>query len=217
MPGLTSPSNDLTVAIAELSNLIGQLDGIAYNDFIDYAQTITMNNAPGSSSSGSSAFSNKMDLALDQLDLETVKKLILKVKEMSKASQPLPMESDDITANIAELSNLIGQLDGIAYNDFIDYAQTITMNNTSGSSSSDSSAYSNKFDLALDQLDMDTVKMLILKAKELPKAIQPLQDEDSPIPRKKAEVSNTHLETLLKVSNEKRQIVFTTMFLSTML
>ena len=208
MPGLTSiclePSDDLTVAIAELSNVIGQLDGIAYNDFIDYAQTITMNNAPGSSSSGSSAFSNKMDFALDQLDLETIKKLILKVKEMSKASQPPPTESE--SANIAELSNLIGQLDGIAYNDFIDYAQTITTNNTSGSSSSDSSAYSNKFDLALDQLDMDTVKMLILKAKELPKAIQPLEDEDSPIPRKKAKVSNTHLETLLKVSNEKRQI-----------
>ena len=118
----------------------------------------------------------------------------------------LTSPSDDLTVAIAELSNLIGQLDGIAYNDFIDYAQTITMNNTSGSSSSDSSAYSNKFDLALDQLDMDTVKMLILKAKELPKAIQPLQDEDSPIPRKKAKVSNTHLETLLSVSNEKRQI-----------
>ena len=207
MPGLTSSSDDLTVAIAELSNVIGQLDGIAYNDFIDYAHTITMNNAPGSSSSGSSTFSNKTDLALDQLDLETIKKLILKVKEMSKASQPPPTEpeSNNLTENISELSNLIGQLDGIAYNDFIDYAQTITTNNTSGSSSSDSSAYSNKFDLALDQLDMDTVKMLISKAKELPKAIQPPQDEDSPIPRKKAKVSNTHLETLLKVSNEKRQ------------
>ena len=115
--------------------------------------------------------------------------------------------NDDHNVRVAELSNLIGQLDGIAYYDFIDYAQTITMNNAPGpgSSSSDSSAYSNKFDLALDQLDMDTVKMLISKAKELPKAIQPPQDEDSPIPRKKAKVSNTHLETLLKVSNEKRQ------------
>merc|ERR1712014_558735 len=103
------------------------------------------------------------------------------------------------TTLIAELSNIIGQLDGIAYNDFIDYAQTMTMNNAPGSSSSGSSAFSNKTDLALDQLDLETVKMLILKAKQLPKASQPPQDEDSPIPRKKAKVSNTTLDTLLKL------------------
>ena len=106
---------------------------------------------------------------------------------------------------IEELSRLIGTLDGIAYNDFVDYARRITLNNAPGSSSG-SRTNSNKTELAIDQFDIETLKLLISKAKELPKASpQRPEGEDSPIPRKKARVPDTTLEKLLNLGFQKAE------------
>ena len=127
-----------------------------------------------------------------------------RVSEQEEEGRSSNVQAERETA-IEELSRLIGTLDGIAYNDFVDYARRITLNNAPGSSSG-SRTNSNKTELAIDQFDIETLKLMISKAKELPKASpQPPQGEDSPIPRKKARVPDTTLEKLLNLGFQKAE------------
>ena len=106
------------------------------------------------------------------------------------------------------LSNLIGQLDGIGYDTFMEFARNITTNSpgSSGSSSANVRNENQKTELALDQLDGRTLRRLISRAESLPRSRirprQPSNDEDSSSPKKKGRFELT-LNVLLRLGFDK--------------
>ena len=111
---------------------------------------------------------------------------------------------------VQRLSNLIGQLDGIGYDTFMEFARSIATNSP-GSSGSSSGANggrngNHKTELALDQLDARTLRLLISRAESLPRSRirhrEPSSDEDESSPKKKGRFELT-LKVLLRLGFDK--------------